>query len=147
MKRWIALAFAVACMLSIVGCSAELHEIEDDTKEQQTQSYDKNGIAESVRIICKEFSYEEDLQVYKENDSGVKYDGFQNNSESVVDHEQLAISAAEKECTITYDTTDVAYDRTAGMWKVTFSTKGTLGGCQTVYLNDKGITCLIVYGE
>ena len=41
----------------------------------------------------------------------------------------------------------VKYDGFDDVWSVTFSTLGTLGGCQTVYLNSKGVTLLIVYGE
>lgn len=93
------------------------------------------------------FSYAETLQVYKENDPGVKYDGFQNTSESKICTRQQAIDRAKNECTIEYDAADVFYDSTAGIWRVTFYTDGSLGGCQDVYLNDKGLTHLIVYGE
>lgn len=93
------------------------------------------------------FSYQEDLQIYRENDPGIKCDGFQNTSESEVSIRQQAIDRAKNECTITYDTIDVFYDSTTDMWKVVFSTEGTLGGCQSVYLNNEGLTCLIVYGE
>ena len=45
------------------------------------------------------------------------------------------------------DEYNVAYDRTARIWMVEFCTEGMDGGCQTVYMDEKGITLLIVYGE
>lgn len=111
--------------------------------------YDGDGKVEHITINenVSAFSYEEALQVYRGNDPGVKYDGFQNTSESEVKTCQQAIDRAKNECTIEYDTTDVFYDSTTEVWRVDFYTEGTLGGCQSVYLDNKGLTCLIVYGE
>ena len=58
------------------------------------------------------------------------------------------IERAKSECTIAYDTATISgYDDAEDMWMVVFSTSGTLGGCQTVYLDGHGVTHLIVYGE
>lgn len=102
-----------------------------------------NGTTENV----PSFSYEEVNQIYKENDPGVKCDGFYNTSETEVTTLQQVIDRAKNECTIEYDKIDVFYDNVADIWKVVFSTAGTLGGCQTVYLDNKGLTCLVIYGE
>lgn len=93
------------------------------------------------------FSYEEDLGIYKENDPGVKYDGFNNTSEIEINNSEEAIERAKNECTVEYDTVKVYYDDLSGMWKVLFYNKEMLGGDQSVYLDNSGVTCLIVYGE
>lgn len=111
--------------------------------------YDGDGKVEHITVNenVSSFSYEEALQVYRENDPGIKYDGFHNTAESEVKTCQQAIERAKNECTIEYDTTNVFFDSTTGVWRVDFYTEGTLGGCQSVYLNNEGLTCLIVYGE
>ncbi|MBR4034271.1 MAG: hypothetical protein IKJ04_05635, partial [Clostridia bacterium] len=58
-----------------------------------------------------------------------------------------AAERAKNECTIGYDTVSVLHDGWDDVWSVTFYTRGTLGGGQTVYLDKNGITLLIVYGE
>ncbi len=93
------------------------------------------------------FSYEEVMNEYNENDSGVYYDGFKNTSTLKVSSTDEAIERAKNECTVEYDTTTAYYDGGTAMWKVVFSMEGTLGGDQTVYLDTKGITRLVVYGE
>ena len=95
----------------------------------------------------KSFSYGAILQTYKPGDPGVKTEGFKNTSEQSVTTAEEAAERAKNECTIGYDTITVLYDANEKTWSVTFSTAGTLGGCQIVYLNNKGITRLIVYGE
>jgi hypothetical protein len=74
-------------------------------------------------------------------------EGFKNTAESPVANSGEAAERAKNECTIGYDTVTVKYDDWEKIWAVTFYTRGTLGSCQTVYLNNKGITRLIVYGE
>ena len=58
-----------------------------------------------------------------------------------------AIGRAMNECTIEWSATEVYYDATKEIWKVTFYTKGVPGGDQSVYLDANGITLMIVYGE
>ena len=93
------------------------------------------------------FSYEEVLQTWGKGDSGVKTDGFQNTSEAVIATPQQVIERAQNECTIEYDTTALAYDSAADIWRVTFYTEGSVGNSQDVYLNGNGLTALIIYGE
>ena len=93
------------------------------------------------------FSYEEVLQMWGKSDPGVKTDGFQNTSEAVIATPQQVIERAQNECTIEYDTTSLAYDSAADIWRVTFYTEGSVGNSQDVYLNGNGLTALIIYGE
>ena len=93
------------------------------------------------------FSFANDSKTYKAGEPGVISQGFKNTSESPVRNSTEAAERAKNECTIGYDTVTVLYDGWDNMWSVTFYTRGTLGGCQTVYLDSKGITRLIVYGE
>ena len=93
------------------------------------------------------FSFENDSKTYKAGEPGVISQGFKNTSESPVRNSTEAAERAKNECTIGYDAVTVLYDGWDNMWSVTFYTRGTLGGCQTVYLDSKGITRLIVYGE
>lgn len=120
-----------------------------ETVKTDYRNDNEDGKVENIKIndILPSFSYGEELQVYEENDPGVKCDGFYNTSESEVTSLQQVIDRAKNECTIKYDMIDVFYDNVADIWQVVFSTAGTLGGCQTVYLDNKGLTCLIIYGE
>ena len=93
------------------------------------------------------FSYEEVLQTWGKSDPGVKTDGFQNTSEAVIATPQQVIERAQNECTIEYNTTALAYDSAADIWRVTFYTEGSAGNSQDVYLIGNGLTALIIYGE
>ena len=93
------------------------------------------------------FSYAEVQDACGENAPGVLRDGFQNTSPLAVGSAEEAVQRAAAECTIPYDSVTCRYDSEADMWDVSFFTAGVLGGCQDVYLNSSGVTCLIVYGE
>lgn len=93
------------------------------------------------------FAFDNVQKTYKPGDPGVKTSGFKNMSKQTVTNSAEAAERAKNECTIEYDTVTVLRDGWDYVWSVTFSTQGTLGGCQTVYLNDEGVTLLIVYGE
>ncbi len=93
------------------------------------------------------FSFDSVQKTYKPGDPGVKTSGFKNTSKQAVTNSAEAAERAKHECTIEYDTVTVLRDGWGEVWSVTFFTQGTLGSCQTVYLNDEGVTLLIVYGE
>lgn len=93
------------------------------------------------------FSYAEVQDTYEENTPGVLRDGFQNTSPLAIGSAEEAAQRATAECTISYDSVTCSYDSEADIWNVSFFTSGGVGGCQDVYLNSSGITCLIVYGE
>ena len=94
-----------------------------------------------------EFSYADELAMFPEGTPGVKKTGFRNTTELPVHNDVEAIGRAMNECTIEWSATEVYYDATKEIWKVTFYTKGVPGGDQSVYLGANGITLMIVYGE
>ncbi len=98
------------------------------------------------QINVGSFSYAEDYAYYKD-DPGVKKSGFVNNEEAELDSAEQAVELAKKECTVDYDTTDVTYDSEAGIYRISFYKENQLGGNQDVYINQKGVTQLIIYGE
>ena len=105
---------------------------------------------ESITFISEvgTFSYAQVLEEYKIGDPGVKHENF-NNPE--VEREGMsaidAIIRAKFEAIVEYDTVSVAYDEESNMWCVNFYTFNIPGGDQSVYLNEKGLTCYIIYGE
>ena len=94
-----------------------------------------------------EFSYADELAMFPEGTPGVKKTGFRNTTELPVHNDAEAIGRAKNECTIEWSATEVYYDTTKEIWKVTFYTKSVPGGDQSVYLGANGITLMIVYGE
>lgn len=100
------------------------------------------------------FSYEKDLAIYAENSSNVKSEGFVNTSElkGTIYLDTDAIEQAEKECPIECDFHLTYFDSASNVWKIEFwDTRDAEGYPQyvyaTVYLNNKGVTLLVVYGE
>ena len=124
--------------------SLRLSDEQRETMNRIIQAVIPNDLS-PVEILP--FSYEEVLQMWGKSDPGVKTDGFQNTSEAVITTPQQVIERAQNECTIEYDTTALAYDNAADIWKVTFYTDGSIGNSQDVYLNGNGLTALIIYGE
>lgn len=98
------------------------------------------------RIEINAFSYEHDSAYYKDN-PGVKESGFINTVQSTVDSAEKAVELAKKECTVEYDTVSVAYDSELKIYRVSFYKEAWLGGSQDVYMNQNGITLLIIYSE
>ena len=93
------------------------------------------------------FSYAEVTATFKSGDSGVKSEGFVNTEFAPISRIWDVKTQALNECTIEYDTVNVNYDEAAKVWEVTYSTANTLGNCQSVYMDENGVTLLIVYGE
>lgn len=121
-------------------------------EKEDFDEYTTYGYESVFRLIfhesaVKSFSFSAVKEVYKPSDPGVKTSGFKNMSKQTIADSAEAAERAKNECTIEYDTVTVLRDGWDYVWSVTFSTRGTLGGCQTVYLNDEGVTLLIVYGE
>lgn len=108
-------------------------------------------------IYCEDvcnFSYEEELALYQEETSRVKHTEFINTSElsNTIKWDNEAIEQAAKECPIEWHNTTTYYDLTSKIWKIEFwDTRDTEGYpsyiYQTVYMNDKGVTLLVIYGE
>ena len=95
------------------------------------------------------FSFSDHLERYPKGAPGVKYDGFVNTSVSGVRNADAAVERAANECTVEWNDAQVCWDEynEKGIWMVTFYQKDVLGGDQTVYLDENGVTLLIVYGE
>ena len=123
MKRIVCLLFSFLFLLC--GCSK-------DNSEKQ--------------INVESFSYKGDC-TYQKDDPGVKESGFVNIEQSEVNDAEKAVDLAKKECTIEYDTIGVAFDSELKIYRISFYKEGLLGGNQDVYINQKGITQLIIYGE
>ena len=93
------------------------------------------------------FSYAEVTAAFKPGDAGVKSDGFVNTESAPIGRIWDVKTQALNECTIEYDTVTVNYDEAAQVWEANYSTANTLGNCQSVYMDENGVTLLIVYGE
>ena len=102
--------------------------------------YYENGMTNS-------FSFDEVELVQQSGNPGVNPYAFKNTESAAVDDREAAIERAKNEVTIEYNFISVAYDNDAEIWCVSFSTQGSVGGDQSVYLDNNGITRLIVYGE
>ena len=92
------------------------------------------------------FSYADDYAYYKD-DPGVKLSEFINNVGTKVSKTEQVVELAKNECTVVYDTIDVAHDTETGIYRISFYKEGWGGGNQDVYINQEGITQMIVYGE
>ncbi len=129
MKKVICLSIVLLFIFAFTGCG-----------KQTTDNSNKNE-----QIVS--FSWSETKEYYFKDTLGVKTSGFKNTSEKTINNNTDAISCAKSEVTVEYDTIGVSFDKNEEIWGVSFSKENTLGGDQTVYLNSKGITQLIVYGE
>lgn len=93
--------------------------------------------AETIEAeMVEAFSYMYDLSVYE----GIT-EGFVNTDVSPVENAEEAIDRAKKEINYENYKTLVYYDIVEGIWKITFSADE---GSQMVYINNEGITQLII---
>ena len=143
MKKSALLGLALALTLLPAGCGQDAAV--PSTELSPTHAEAQDTAPPSAEIPS--FSYAEVQDTYVENAPGVLQDGFQNTSPLAIDSAEEAAQRALAECTIPYDSVTCRYDSEADMWDVCFFTSGVVGGCQVVYLNGSGVTCLIVYGE
>ena len=90
------------------------------------------------------FSFEEVKKSVVFDAPGVKTDGFVN-----VDEIEMGwpTDRAMQEVTKDQDLAQLFYDDAADVWMVHFWNSKRAGGDETVYLNGKGVTLLIIYGE
>lgn len=120
--RLFSIILALILALSLVGCGQQIND-------------------------AGTFSWEETQEQYKAQDAGAKTEGFANITEMHIGNAREAIERAKNEVTIKYNAVNVAFDADEVIWEILFYTRDTLGGCQSVYLDQNGITRLIVYGE
>ena len=94
------------------------------------------------------FTYSMDVEEYPD----AKKDAFVNTAVCPINSMEDAIRVAQKDCSMVlregqkdmYNMTEVYRDARAGMWKVVFRYSQNVGGDQAIYLNDEGITQMIV---
>lgn len=73
--------------------------------------------------------------------------GFVNNERAEINNPEQAVELAKKECIIAYGSINVAFDAEEKIYRVDFFTENTAGGGQSIYIDQNGITKLVVYGE
>ena len=95
------------------------------------------------------FSWAEDKDKYPD----AQTDGFKNTAKSPVKSMEDALWLADKECTMPtqdvltgdrYNIVEIAYDPDAGIWRVFLKYSQNIDGDQIIYINDDGITVMIV---
>ena len=98
------------------------------------------------------FYYEEDVARYQNAD--IVLDGFVNTDPHPISDQIEAEERAKSEVTIEYTTISDYRDADAGMWRIDFFTLERtddglpiISNIQKVYLDDNGITQLIVYED
>ena len=137
MKRIVALLAVLTLILSLCACSKD-----DVGKQTQVNA----GIVEYNTVVT--FDYSDYL---KEHEASAVKEGFANTKETTcIDKgtaKKLAIN--ELESSFKYNTVRISYDRTEGVWMVTYSTTDenkNETNSLNVCINDKGVTQLIVKG-
>ena len=130
----ISLCLIFALFLCLSGCY-------DNIDNKNNVEHFKNNIIE-----VESFSYTEDFEYHKD-DAGTKTTGFINTQKTQLKSVAQAVELAKKECTVEYDTISAAFDDDLKIYRISFFLDKFLGGDQNVYINQDGITQMIVYGE
>lgn len=115
-------------------------EIYDTAPEEIAKVIDAQAVDKPIA-----FNWVEEQAAHPAGNEGVKSDGFVNTTPQGTVTLENVVAIAQKECTLEWQNTAVVfYDETADMWKVElgFSQDSTV--CQTVYLDNQGITRLVV---
>ena len=94
------------------------------------------------------FSWAEDKDKYP----NAKTEGFKNTTKSSVKSMEDALWFADKECTMPpqgpagerYNIVEIAYDPDAGIWRVFLRYSQNIDGDQIIYINEDGITVMVV---
>lgn len=145
MKKIIAVTLSFALALSLYACGKK-----DGDYGKQTSIDNANGYTVIQEVLTFKYSDEEDT--FKGNENA-KTSGFvtnQDNAESGVKTKTEALNVAKKEVTDKYNKIKFAFDRTAGIWKVTFLFDTQTGDktdsktVMTVYVDEDGYTLATV---
>ena len=118
-------------------CKVDIH---DTTPNEIAKVIDAQAVDKPIA-----FNWVEEQAAHPAGAEGVKSDGFVNTTPQGTVTLENVVAIAQKECTLEWQNTAVVfYDETADMWKVElgFSQDSTV--CQTVYLDNQGITRLVV---
>lgn len=141
MKKIIAVLLAVAISMTFFACGKK----EGDLGKQTTVDK-KNGYTLVEEVLT--FKYNDDEEEIKKNPNA-KTDGFvtnESNAVGKVNTKSAVLDIAKKEVSDKFNKINFAFDRTQGIWRVTFSMdtvsgeKTTSEKVMTVYVDEDGYT-------
>lgn len=153
MKKFVALTLSLFMAAAFFGCGKD-----DGDLGKQTTVDEQNGYTLVQEV--KTFKMNDDERTMKNLD-GVQKDGFkttEENKTSNIKTKSDAIEIAKGEADVKYNSVRVAFDRTRGIWKVTFSNDEELTDeagmkhvesdvLETVYVDEDGYTLMLYKGE
>ncbi len=141
MKKIIAVLLAVVVSMTFFACGKK----EGDLGKQTTVDK-KNGYTLVEEVLT--FKYNDDEEEIKKNPNA-KTDGFvtnESNAVGKVNTKSAVLDIAKKEVSDKFNKINFAFDRTQGIWRVTFSMdtvsgeKATSEKVMTVYVDEDGYT-------
>mgnify|MGYP006891091844 FL=1 len=141
MKKIIAVLLAIAISMTFFACGKK----EGDLGKQTTVDK-KNGYTLVEEVLT--FKYNDDEEEIKKNPNA-KTDGFvtnESNAVGKVNTKSAVLDIAKKEVSDKFNKINFAFDRTQGIWRVTFSMdtvsgeKTTSEKVMTVYVDEDGYT-------
>lgn len=141
MKKTIAVLLAVVISMTFFACGKK----EGDLGKQTTVDK-KNGYTLVEEVLT--FKYNDDEEEIKKNPN-TKTDGFvtnESNAVGKVNTKSAVLDIAKKEVSDKFNKINFAFDRTQGIWRVTFSMdtvsgeKTTSEKVMTVYVDEDGYT-------
>lgn len=141
MKKKIAVLLAVVISMTFFACGKK----EGDLGKQTTVDK-KNGYTLVEEVLT--FKYNDDEEEIKKNPNA-KTDGFvtnESNAVGKVNTKSAVLDIAKKEVSDKFNKINFAFDRTQGIWRVTFSMdtvsgeKTTSEKVMTVYVDEDGYT-------
>ncbi|CDA89188.1 unknown [Ruminococcus sp. CAG:563] len=141
MKKTIAVLLAVVISMTFFACGKK----EGDLGKQTTVDK-KNGYTLVEEVLT--FKYNDDEEEIKKNPNA-KTDGFvtnESNAVGKVNTKSAVLDIAKKEVSDRFNKINFAFDRTQGIWRVTFSMdtvsgeKTTSEKVMTVYVDEDGYT-------
>lgn len=142
MKKFIAVMMVFVVAISFVACGKKK---EGDLGKQTTVDK-QNGYTIVEEVLP--FKYNDDEEELKKN-SNTKTDGFvtnENNAVGKINTKSAVLEIAKKEVDEQFNKINFAFDRTQGIWRVTFSLdtvteeKVTSKKIMTVYIDEDGYT-------
>jgi len=146
MKKKVVLMLTLVLLMSVAACNRSNQQpVETPDNTGITPDATTNNSSEIVEI--PEFSYETVLDLYTENSPDVKMEGFVNTSEVTITGIDCAIERAKIECTIDWCKVRCAFDSEKGVWEISFYPEECPGICQYVYMDNNGITLMIVSSQ
>lgn len=141
MKKTIAVLLAVVISMTFFACGKK----EGDLGKQTTVDKE-NGYTLVEEVLT--FKYNDDEEEIKKNPNA-KTDGFvtnESNAVGKVNTKSAVLDIAKKEVSDKFNKINFAFDRTQGIWRVTFSMdtvsgeKTTSEKVMTVYVDEDGYT-------